>query len=135
VLLGLGALLVSPSTTHAQCRFPDARNGRSLTYRFAPDVTPDGLVMHVTLELQADASGTTPLTVPAHWTGETLHATTNLRARSSAASLAEGPTADTRILHGPPNRPVVIAYDLTKDWNGPLVHPLQFHPVLLPEYL
>ena len=29
---------------------------------------------------------------------------------------------------------VVIEYDLQKDWNGPFVHPLQFHPIITPDY-
>ncbi len=28
----------------------------------------------------------------------------------------------------------MIAYDLKKDWTGPLVNPMQFHPVLMREY-
>jgi hypothetical protein len=45
---------------------------------------------------------------------------------------ASGESADVR---GPANRSATIAYDLRKDWIGPLVHPGQFHPVLMPEYV
>jgi predicted metalloprotease with PDZ domain len=133
-LIVLGALLIMPSAARGQCRFPTANTGRALTYRFQPDITPNGLLLHVTLEFEAGSGGTEALTVPTHWAGETLHAMTNLRALSSGASLEDGPATDTKILHAVPNRLVIIAYDLQKDWMGPLVHPMQFHPVLMPEY-
>jgi predicted metalloprotease with PDZ domain len=106
-----------------------------ITYRFQPEVTPGGLVLHVTLEFQAGASGTETLVLPTHWAGETLHAVANLRGISKGARLEDGQDADTKILHSPAHRPVVIGYDLKKDWTGPLVNPIQFHPVLMPEYV
>jgi predicted metalloprotease with PDZ domain len=133
-LIALSTLLVVPSAARAQCRFLAASAGHALTYRFQPEVTPDGLVLHVSVEFQAGATGTDELAVPAHWAGETLQALTNLRALTAGASIEDGPNTDAKILHAVANRPVQISYDLKKDWAGPLIHPRQFHPVLTPEY-
>jgi predicted metalloprotease with PDZ domain len=127
-------LLFVPSVAGAQCRFPAGSTGHALTYRFQPEVTPDGLMLHVTVEFQAGATGTDVLAVPAHWAGETLRALTNLRAVTTGASIEDGPNADAKILHAAANRPVQLRYDLKKDWTGPLINPKQFHPVLMPEY-
>jgi predicted metalloprotease with PDZ domain len=131
----LSGLLITPSAAQAQCRFPTETPGRAVTYRFQPEVTPDGLVLHITLEFEMGASETVELAVPAQWAGEALHAVTNLRTLSGGASLEEGPAADTKTLHAPAYQPVVIGYALKRDWTGPLVHPMQFHPVLLREYV
>jgi predicted metalloprotease with PDZ domain len=133
-LVALSMLLGAPGVARAQCHFPATSAVRAITYRFQPEVTPGGLVLHVTLEFQAGANGTETLALPTHWAGETLHATMNVRAVSNGASLNGGPNADTKILHAPADQSVVIAYELKKDWTGPLVNPMQFHPVLMPEY-
>jgi hypothetical protein len=133
-LIVLSTLLVVPSAARAQCRFPVATTGHALTYRFRPELTPDGLVLHVTVEFQAGVTGTDELAVPAQWAGETLHALTNLRALTADASIEDGPNTDAKILQTLANRPVQISYDLKNDWVGPLIHPRQFHPVLMPEY-
>jgi predicted metalloprotease with PDZ domain len=119
----------------AQCRFPQTPNEQTITYRFDPEVTPAGLVLHLTFLFRAGGDGTETLVLPMQWAGETLHAMTNLRVVSKGASLEKGADADSMIVRARPHRSVVIAYDLEKDWNGPLVNPLQFHPVLMPEYL
>jgi predicted metalloprotease with PDZ domain len=119
----------------AQCRFPVTPHEPTITYRFHPEVTPAGLVLHVRFSFRTSADGTQTLVLPTQWAGEALHAVTNLRAVSRGASLEKGADADTRIVRAAPHRSVVIAYDLQKDWNGPLVSPLQFHPVLMPEYV
>ena len=131
----LFSLLVGvPCITHAQCHFPAMGKTQAITYRFQPEVTPGGLVLHVTLGFRVGANGTSTLMLPTHWAGETLHAMTNLRTLSNGASLDDGPDTSTKILRAPAGRSVLIAYDLKKDWPGPLVNPMQFHPVLMPEY-
>jgi predicted metalloprotease with PDZ domain len=131
----LFSLLVGiPCITRAQCYFPALCKTRAITYRFQAEVTPGGLALHVTLVFRVGASGTETLILPMHWAGETLHAMTNLRALSNGASLDDGPDNGTKILHAPAHRSVLIAYDLKKDWTGPLQNPMQFHPVVMPEY-
>jgi predicted metalloprotease with PDZ domain len=119
----------------AQCRFPATAHEQSITYRFHPEATPAGLVLHVRFSFRSSANGAQTLILPTQWAGETLHTTTNLRAVSKGASLEKGADADSMVIRAPPHRSVVIAYDLEKDWNGPLVHPFQFHPVLMREYV
>jgi len=59
---------------------------------------------------------------------------TNLRSGSVDVRLDIDPDGGSGVLRGEPNRSATITYDLKKDWTGPLVHPRQFHPVLMPEY-
>ncbi|MGB8031016.1 MAG: hypothetical protein WCF30_15290 [Terracidiphilus sp.] len=59
----------------------------------------------------------------------------SLRAVSEGASLEGGVDDSSVKVHGPANHSVVVEYDLQRDWSGPLVNPLQFHPVLMPQYL
>ena len=118
----------------AQCHFAVTRTTPTATYRFQPEVTPDGLVLHITLEFKTGARSTERLELPTRWAGERLHALTNLQVISKGASLADGADAGSKIVHAPAHASVVISYDLRKDWTGPLVHPKQFHPVLMPEY-
>jgi predicted metalloprotease with PDZ domain len=118
----------------AQCRFSSGGAGRVVTYRFRPEVTPDGLVMHVRMEFRADASGKDTLVLPNESAGEKLHGMTNLRVVSKGARLVDGKNGDEPEIETRGRRPVAIAYDLKKDWTGPLVGPLQFHAVLMPEY-
>src|SRR5207253_1549840 len=66
-----------------------------------------------------------------HWAGQPNH----LRAISADTTITDTDQASIKIAHFPPKSPVMITYDLFKDWNGPLVQPLQFHPVVMPEYL
>ncbi|WP_157178398.1 hypothetical protein [Terriglobus roseus] len=60
---------------------------------------------------------------------------TELQAASSEAVLVEGSDPSQRVIHAYPGRSVRVTYDLTRDWTGTFKHPLQFHPVLDPEYL
>jgi predicted metalloprotease with PDZ domain len=115
-------------------QFPVTNAPRTITYRFQPEVTPDGLVLHISLEFETGTSGMETLELPTEWAGELLHPVFNLHAVSTGASLIEGSSADMMILHASAGRAVVIAYDLKKDWSGPLVNPKQFHPVLMPQY-
>lgn len=135
-LLCLLCLLLfdAEGTVFGQCRFTAMDKSRMVTYRFQPEVTTDGLVMHVVLEFRASASGVDTLVVPTAWAGETLHAVTNLRIESQGAAIEDGADAETKTVRSAAGRQVIVTYDLKKDWTGPLVHPLQFHPVLMPTY-
>ncbi len=115
-------------------RFSGSKTARSVTYRFQPEITPRGQVLHVILEFRMGASSYEMLVLPTRWAGETLNSMTNLRVISKGAALANGAHDNTKIVTAPAFRPVVITYDLQKDWSGPLQNPKQFHPVLMPEY-
>src|SRR5580765_2513212 len=79
-----GALVFTASNALAQCRFADAPSETVWTYRFQTDFSPNGMVMHVTVQLPLNADGRASLQLPAHWAGETLHTLSNLRALSEA---------------------------------------------------
>jgi hypothetical protein len=117
----------------AQCRFSPAGVGRTVTYRFASEATGSELVLHVALEFQIGPKGVEEIALPTQWAGETLHAITNLRVISDGIVLADV-SEEVKQLRGEVGRPVFLAYDLKKDWVGPLINPRQFQLVLMPEY-
>lgn len=71
-LMAISVLLGTPDAIRAECQFSVTRTERSITYRFQPEVTPGGLLLHVTLEFQAGADGRDTLLLPTHWAGEAL---------------------------------------------------------------
>jgi hypothetical protein len=119
----------------AECRFADSRAAATWTYRFRAESGPDGLVLHVTAQFPLGSNGAVSLQLPVHWAGETLHAMTNLRTSSACAQLEVSATGGSAVLRGRSNGLGTVTYDLRKDWAGPFVNPLQFHPVLMPEYV
>jgi len=127
------AVLLTSVPARAQCRFSRAGVGRTVTYRFAPEATGSDLVLHVALEFQVGPKGAEEIALPLQWAGETLHAVTNLRVMSDGIVLADR-SEGVKQLRGGAGRPVILAYDLKRDWVGPLTNPKQFHPVLMPEY-
>lgn len=119
----------------AQCRFPMEGKGGVLTYTFDPAITPTSTVLHVTLNFQGGHEGMEEVEVPSHWAGETLRGILNLRALSANTVIADSASPDTKRVRHPPNQPVFLTYDIVKDWTGPFRSPMQFHGVLMPEYL
>jgi predicted metalloprotease with PDZ domain len=89
----------------------------------------------MTLEFVEGPTGSDTLELPAEWAGQTLHSFSVLRVTSEGASLDGGSGSAEQTVHAAPGTPVRIAYNLTKDWTGPFRHPLQFHPILTPDYL
>ncbi|HET9399410.1 MAG TPA: hypothetical protein VFO34_00535 [Candidatus Acidoferrales bacterium] len=118
----------------AQCHFASSGGGRVVTYTFEPDLANGAPVLHATVTFQGSASGTEQIEVPTQWAGEHLNAVRNLRALSPETTIEDGARPYERIIRYKPDSEVTLAYDLVKDWSGPLVHPMQFHPVVMPEY-
>jgi predicted metalloprotease with PDZ domain len=135
VLAGLSLVLVMSCTLDAQCRFAKSAAQTAITYRFQPESGSDGLLLHITMEFNSGANGTQTLLLPTHWAGESLHSIANLHVISQGASLADTPGSNSKTVHAKPDRLIRVDYDLQKDWAGPLIHPMQFHPVLMPTYM
>ena len=127
-------LAVGSPVGFTQCGFPSTGSGRVIDYSFEPTITPAGTVLHATLSFRGGLEGMEEIEVPTEWAGEKLHAVTNLRALSRGTGITETGTSGTKTIHYPPNQAVVLGYDLIKDWTGTFVSPLQFHPVLMPQY-
>lgn len=119
----------------AQCRFPAPGGGRLLTYTFEPGITAGKTVLHMTLTWKALHAGAESIEVPSQWAGETLRGIGNLRALSRGATIADDGSAGERTVQYPPKHYIVIAWDMANDWTGPFRHPMQFHGVIMPEYL
>jgi len=136
IMVLLFALIAASSRSPAQCRFPvAAHNARQLTYSFSPELTQDGFKLHIALEFIEGPTGAERLELPMQWAGEKLSSFSNLHVNSQNTTLGAGADPAERVVHAKPGRPVWITYDLEKDWSGPFVNPLQFHPVITPEYL
>ncbi len=71
-------LLCFTELANVQCRFSPDRVHREITYRFHPEVTPYGLILHVTLETKTEPSGQLLLNLPSQWAGEQLHASVSV---------------------------------------------------------
>jgi predicted metalloprotease with PDZ domain len=134
VLAGLSIIFPTTGGLNAECHFAKTNAKTAITYRFQPEIGPNSLVLHVTMEFKTAADGTQTLELPLQWAGETLHSMANLHMVSKNASLADTGHSSLKVVHASPNHLVVIKYDLQKDWPGPLVNPMQFHPVLMPGY-
>ena len=135
-MLVLYALAASCCRLPAECRFSAAPPGiRQVTYTFSPELSESSLVLHVALAFTEGATGTDRLRLPMQWAGEKLGSFKNLKVSSQGAKLEAGADSNEQVVHATPGHPVQITYDLIKDWNGPFVNPLQFHPVITSEYL
>jgi predicted metalloprotease with PDZ domain len=136
-VVALGILVVAANMAcSAECRFAPDGPGRMLTYRFDPQVSDTATILHVTLTFQGNAAGAETIELPDHWgDGAARRAMSNLHPLSDGTSLSTGPTADSEIVRYTPNAPVVVGYDLAKDWTGAFLNPLQFHPVVMAEYI
>ncbi|MEP6619762.1 MAG: hypothetical protein ABJE47_10615 [bacterium] len=131
-VVGLTVTLAFPCL--GQCRADAAEDGR-MRYAFTITVADTATVLHVILSFRGNATGVDELKLPSHWAGQTIAAMSNLRPLSSGTTISERAAADRRALRYLPNQRVVVAYDIRKDWQGPLVPPMQFHPVIMPQYL
>jgi predicted metalloprotease with PDZ domain len=120
---------VTGAAALAQCQFPRSGPGRVVKYTFQPAVTHDATVLHVTLEFQGGPHGIEEIEIPEEWAGEKLHGIINLRAISQGTVIRGTMVGYRR------NKPVVLTYDIVKDWTGPFNHPFQFRGVVLPEYI
>lgn len=138
--IGFRALVISlllssfTPSIHAQCKFPSAQGARALTFSFVPENTNSSAVLHVTFRFHGNSTGSESIVIPVGWAGEKLHAVSNLRALSEATTIEDTSDAGRKIVRYPVNADVTLAYDLSKDWQGGLHHPYQFHPVVMPEY-
>ncbi|MDR3751898.1 MAG: hypothetical protein P4K94_10475 [Terracidiphilus sp.] len=135
-MLCICALATSCCSLPAQCRFSAPAPGiRQITYTFSPELTERTLTLHVALAFTEGATGTDRFQLPIQWADEKLSSLSNLQVTSDGAKLETGSDSGEQLIRAKPGHRVRITYDLTKDWTGAFVNPLQFHPVLFPEYL
>ena len=136
---GLLFLLHAP-TVAAQCTFsPSPEPARPvLVYHFALRSDADTTALGVTLEFSGSTTGLDTLALPVQWAGERLHSLRNLRGVDSGMeidSITDRDARVVRVVRHLPGARVRLAYELTKDWPGPLDHPYEFHPLIYPEYV
>ncbi len=111
----------------AECRFKHADSTQAITYRFLPETTPEGLQLRVEMTFRLHAGETAEVNVPSDLIGD-LHL-------SGAAQILTDQWPATKTVLASATGPVTVSYSLRNGWNGPLVHPHQFQPVLRSPYL
>lgn len=125
-LLVLG-LLSGRIDASAQCRFKGAASAESVIYRFSPETTHDGMLLKIQVTFRLFAGESTELSIPSPFISD-IHLDT------STATIKDG-LRGTKTLSSTISGPVSLSYVLHNGWTGPLVHPHQFQPVVLPEYI
>lgn len=137
-LIAVAALLSSfVRPARAQCMFLERVHPRVpvLLYRFALRGAADTTVLDVTLEFSGNRTGVDTIAIPSQWAGVRLHSIRNLRAHGRGVEIDSIPGRSARLVRHAPDAAIKISYELTKDWTGPLNHPDEFQPVILPDYI
>src|SRR5258707_5565177 len=91
ILAGLSLVLGFSCRLNAQCHFAKTNATTVITYRFRPEISPEGLLLHVTMEFKSGADGVQKLLLQMHWAGKTLLSRQNLHIVSIGASSATSP--------------------------------------------
>lgn len=124
-LLILG-LFAGGARASAQCRFKDAASPGSVTYRFFPEKTHDGMLLKVQMTFPLLAGESNEVNIPSA-------AISDLHPDTAGTTIKDG-SRGTKTVSSATSGPVTLSYVILNDWTGPLVHPKQFQPVVLLQY-
>lgn len=119
---------LSVPALHAQCQFKNTASASAVTYRFSSDESTSGRRLLVTMSFRVDAGAPTTVKVPSDLIDDLHIVTTGAAVKRDSAS---GETMVSTLKSGI----VTLAYTLRNGWSGPLVHPHEFQPVILPQYV
>jgi predicted metalloprotease with PDZ domain len=125
-LLLLG-LLMAGSGASAQCRFRNAASTESITYRFSPQKTADGMLLKIQMTFPLLAYESAEVNIPSP-------SISDLHPNTAGTTIKDGP-GGTKTVSSATSGPVSLSYVIRNDWTRPLVSPKQFQPIVLPEYL
>jgi predicted metalloprotease with PDZ domain len=125
-LLVLG-LLTGGTDASAQCHFKNVASAESVTYRFSPEKTPDGMLLKIQMTFRLLAGESAELGIPS----ASIH---DLHPDTAEATIKDG-LRGTKTVSSATSGPVSLSYVIRNTWTSPLVSPKQFQPVVLPEYL
>jgi predicted metalloprotease with PDZ domain len=120
-------LLTGGTHASAQCRFENVASAESITYRFSPEKTPDGMLLKVQMTFHLLAGESTEINIPSP-------AITDLHPDKAGTIIKDGPRG-TKIVSSATSGQVSLSYVIRNNWTRPLVNPKQQQPVVLPEYL
>ena len=112
---------------YAECQSKDTISNNAVTYRFSSDETPLGRRFTITMSFRVEAGVPTTVEVPSEFIGE-------LRIVSPRGHLKRDTTSGEVTVSASRSSVVTLAYTLRNGWSGPLVHPHEFQPVILPQY-
>jgi predicted metalloprotease with PDZ domain len=118
----------------AQCSAKPTHGHPTLAYTFVPNIDGDATTMHITLTVVEPESNPFNLRIPENSGNKFVSSWLNLKAISPGTTITPGAAPKYRVVHFNAGAPVVLSYDLQKDFPGKLVYPLQFHPLLYPTY-
>jgi predicted metalloprotease with PDZ domain len=130
----LSACALATVPMKAQCPVKPAHDHPTLAYSFVPNIDGDATTMHVTLTITEPKSNPFDLHVPETSGKGFVSSWLNLKAISPGTTISPSDSPQYRSVHFQPGKPIVISYDLQRNFVGKFNHPLQFHPVLYPTY-
>jgi len=135
-MLGLVLATAGVSVGEAQgtCPAKVARDHVTLSYEFVPVIDGDATTMHVKVTMQGADGDQLNLRMPGEASKDTVTPWINLKAESAGTTIDPGDKPTVKVVHFKPGKPLVISYDLLKDWPGPLHPSMQFQPVIFPTY-
>ena len=111
---------------YAECRFKEPTSD-TVTYRVSSEATTSGRLFMVSMTFRVEAGLPTKIEVPSNLIGE-------LRLATPGADLERDPSSGEVTVSTPKSSVVTLSYTLRNSWSGPLVHPHEFQPVILPQY-
>ena len=115
------------SVADAECRFTEPISDNAVTYRVLSKGTTSGLLFRIAMSFRVEAGLPMKLEVPSDLIDE-------LRMESPKADLKRDPSSGELTVSTAKSTVATLSYTLRNGWSGPLVHPHEFQPVILPQY-
>ena len=123
-----------------QCPVKVARDHVTLSYVLTPVIDGDATTIHVKVTMQdmqeskGPETDTFVLDMPGEASKETVNPWVNLKAESAGTTIRAVEEPGVKLVYYKPDKPVVISYDLLKDWADRWCIARQFQPVIFPTY-
>ena len=110
----------------AQCRFRDASARDAVTYRISAEETTAGMQLNIRMTFYVEAGVAVEINVPSN-------RITDLHLEGSRAVMKDSASGGKTVT-SPTSGRVSLDYTVHNGWDGPLVHPHEFQPVVRPQY-
>lgn len=123
-----------PSSCAAQCSDTFPHDRPIISYSFEPRLEGAAIALHVKLKISGYAPGQFELAIPRPGKLSKRDPVVGLEALSDNLHLSNGENAYRKVVTFRTGEPLELAYDVIKDWDGPLVNHRQFEPVIFSEY-
>lgn len=123
-----------PSSCSAQSSDTLPHGHPLLSYSFAPRIAGAATTLHVRLKISGYPPGQLELSIPAPGRVSNRDPIVGLQALSADVDLSNSESAYEKLVTFHTRKPIEFAYDVVKDWDGPLVDHTQFNPIIFSQY-